>query len=104
MIPLPAYIDPEAWQAFLEVRQKLKAPNTDYAQKLLLVKLLKLKSDGHDPSEVLAASIVGGWKGLFPIKEDRTEASGKLPEYKPEPTQASKPPGWFKDKHIRRVA
>lgn len=104
MIALPSYVDREAWAAFLEIRAKLKAPNTDYAQKLLLYQLQRLKDAGNDPDLVIRASIVGGWKDFYAVKEDKIEASGRLPEYKPEPTKASKPPGWFKDKHIRRVA
>lgn len=104
LIALPSYIDPEAWQAFLEVRAKLRAPNTDYAQKLLLYQMQRLKDAGNDPDEVLRASIVGGWKDLYAKKR---EASGALPTWKPEPTNATPPPdGWAQKAkaNIRRVA
>lgn len=105
MIPLPAYIDAEAWAAFLEVRARLRAPNTDYAQKLLLYQIQRLKDAGNDPGEVLRRSIIGGWKDLYALPKQ--EASGALPIYRPEPTNATAPPdGWARQTKakIRRVA
>lgn len=96
MIALPQYIDKEAWAAFLEVRAKLKAPNTDYAQKLLVYELQRLKDAGHDPTECINQSIVKGYKDLYAPKDKRTEASGRLPEYHAVERASTPPPdGWL---------
>lgn len=64
---LPVNIDSETWKAFIEHRQKLKAPMTDRAKILMINKLVKLNGNAND---ILNQSIENGWKGVFEIKED----------------------------------
>ena len=57
----------ELWQDWLEVRKKLKAPNTVKALELALKKLHKetlISAMG-----MLEQSIERGWRGVFPLKE-----------------------------------
>ena len=51
----------------MEVRQKLKVPNTDRALKLSLNKLHKHKID--IATQMLEHAIEKGWKGIYPLKE-----------------------------------
>lgn len=89
---IPSWIKPETWEAFMEVRKKLKAPNTPHAITLLIKKLTTLKEQGFDPTEVINESISNGWRGVFPLKRSgngqRMGGPG-LPittkEYQPEP-------------------
>jgi predicted phage replisome organizer len=68
---LPEYVDETLWNSFLEMRKKAKSIPTDKAKELLLSKLNKLKNDGNDPNKVLEQSIMNGWKGLFPLKDNQ---------------------------------
>ncbi|MGV8059793.1 MAG: hypothetical protein AB2L12_17505 [Smithellaceae bacterium] len=66
---LPGWISVETWKAFLEVRKKKKAAGTDYALKLIVLELEKIKKEyGHDPIEVLNKSIKSGWSDVYPLK------------------------------------
>ena len=70
MTELPAWIDPEAWADFVEMRKAMKsrAPWTPGAQKLIVRELAKLLDQGFDPNESLRQSVMQGWRGVFPAK------------------------------------
>ena len=85
MIPLPAWIDPEAWAAFMEVRVKIKAPLTDYAAKLILRDLMRLKASGEDPQACLDQSIMLGWRGVFKVRDIGASCRAECEIWKPEP-------------------
>ena len=63
------WITPESWAAFVEMRRKIKAPMTPYAEKLIVRELVKLKTAGHDPQACLDQSIMLGWRDVFPVRE-----------------------------------
>ena len=65
---LPGWIDKKTWEAFLEMRKKMRAAPTEWAKQLLVKDLEKLKAAGNDPNEVLNQSIVRNWRGVFPLK------------------------------------
>jgi uncharacterized protein YdaU (DUF1376 family) len=77
-IALPAWVPEDAWKAWLEVRPKVKAPNTPRALALALRDLEKLRDEGNDPRAVLEAAVVKGWRGLFPVKDGRTQITGEV--------------------------
>ncbi len=71
MIALPAYIDPDTWTAFLEMRKAIpKVPYTDAAQKLGIKKLMQLHDQGYDAQKCLEDSLENGWRSFFPPKVD----------------------------------
>ena len=76
-IALPDWLPKEPWEAWLDTRKKMRAPNTDRALKLAVGDLEKLRSEGHDPGGVLDQSTKRGWRGLFPI----SHATGHVPDY-----------------------
>ena len=49
----PDFVKKETWDAFLPHRIKLKAPNSDYALRLLTTRLEMIQADGHNPNEAL---------------------------------------------------
>lgn len=65
----------ETFIAFLEMRKKLKAINSDLAIK----KLLNILDPYNDNEKMLMInnSIVNSWKGLFPIKHGNSKQSQK---------------------------
>jgi hypothetical protein len=56
--------------AFLDVRKKAKAPNTERAIKLLLGELDKLASDDETKIAIVNQSIMSGWKSVFALKQN----------------------------------
>lgn len=64
----PEWIPQEAFEAFIEMRKKMRKPMTAYAVKLAIKTLDRLRQEGHDPQAVLDQSIMNSWQGLFPIK------------------------------------
>ncbi len=66
---VPDWIPQEAWDAFLEMRQKIKKPLTEYAKYLLVKELEKLKLNGNPPEMVLNQSTLKNWQGIFPLPD-----------------------------------
>ena len=73
MIALPAYIDREAWDALIEARKAKRVPTTDYAAKLLLYEVQRIKDAGHDPNAAIKQSILKGYTDVYAPKEKEIE-------------------------------
>jgi hypothetical protein len=73
---IPAWIDPESWEAFKAMRKAIKAPLTPYAEKLVIRELVKLKSAGNDPQACLDQSIMNSWRDVFPPRDKGVTATG----------------------------
>jgi hypothetical protein len=71
---LPDWIPLETWDAFLDMRKKIKKPTTNHAINLLIAKLDKFRKQGQDVQQVLEKSITSGWQDVFEIKERTTFA------------------------------
>lgn len=66
-------IKPDVWRDFAEHRIKLKKPMTDRAATMMRNKLVEIaEQHGHDPNAILEQSILRGWLGVFPLKDDDT--------------------------------
>ena len=66
--------DPELNQAilaFMEYRKSVKKPMTDHAVKLLISKLNGMTQYIPEQIEILNQSIVNGWQGIFPLKDNQ---------------------------------
>ena len=71
MIPLPAYINLEAWAGFLEMRKAMPKtrPFTDRAATLILYELQRIKDAGHCPNAALDQSTLHGWTDVYAPKD-----------------------------------
>ena len=78
------WIDPDSWQAFVEMRRKIKAPLTPYAEKLIVRELVKLKTAGHDPQACLDQSIMNSWRDVFPVRDKGLAKNPTTELWKPE--------------------
>ena len=56
--------------AFIEYRKSIKKPMSDRAITLLLGKLNKMSNSVQEQIEILNQSILNGWQGIFPLKND----------------------------------
>jgi len=80
--------DPELNQAllsFIEYRKGIKKPMTDRAVSLLISKLNDMSPLITDQVEILNQSIVNGWQGVFPLKDQKPPAK---PTYYQKPSKA----------------
>jgi hypothetical protein len=69
---LPAWLPLDAWNAFLEMRKKIKKPPTNYAQELLIKKLAAFYANDLDPGVILNQSTLNGWQDLYAPREPST--------------------------------
>ena len=60
----------EAIIAFIDYRKSIKKPMSDRAITLLLGKLNKMSNSVQEKIEILNQSILNGWQGIFPLKND----------------------------------
>lgn len=65
----------EAIIAFIDYRKSIKKPMSDRAITLLIGKLKKMSNSVQEQIEILNQSILNGWQGIFPLKND--SGSGK---------------------------
>ncbi len=68
LIGLPDWLPSKAWNGFVTARKEAKKPMTARAVELAIKQLDDLRSQGHHPAAVLDQSVMRGWSGLFPIK------------------------------------
>ena len=59
--------------AFIDYRKKIKKPMTERAIELLISELNKLSSDIVTQIEILNQSILNGWQGVFPLKQQNNQ-------------------------------
>jgi len=64
----PDWLNPLAWQAFVEHRRHIRKPLSPMAAKLAIAKLNEIRTEGHSPAQAIKDSILNGWQGLFPPK------------------------------------
>lgn len=67
----------QAILAFMEFRKSIKKPMTDHAVDLLVSKLNGMTSYIPEQIEIINQSIVNGWQGVFPLKNDQAQAVRK---------------------------
>lgn len=63
----------QAILSFIEFRKSIKKPMTDHAVELLFKKLNDMTTSIDDQIEIINQSIVNGWQGVFPLKEQKTQ-------------------------------
>jgi hypothetical protein len=81
---LPAWIDPETWSTYLEVRASRRAAKTPRAWKAVVKQLDAFRLSGHDPNAILETSIRSSWTDVYPPKSapgGNTNGNGKPNRY-----------------------
>lgn len=61
--------------AFIDFRKKIKKPMTEHAIQLMIDKLCKMSPNIEDQIEILNQSVLNGWQGIFPLKQETTYSS-----------------------------
>lgn len=65
---LPHWLPKENWEAFLDMRKRIRKAATDRAQQIAIRKLDELRASGFSPADVLDQSTLNSWTGLYPLK------------------------------------
>ena len=65
---VPDWIPLEAWEGFVEMRKKIKAPLTERATLLIIKKLESYMDMGESVGDVLDQSTEMAWRGVFPVR------------------------------------
>lgn len=63
--------------SFVEFRKSIKKPMSEHAVKLMINKLGKMTPDVSEQIEILNQSIMNGWQGIFPLKEQQQQKQNK---------------------------
>jgi hypothetical protein len=74
-ISIPEWMPLIEWEAFKQMRTKIKKPITDHAEKLLIGKLEKFMQQGYDPAEMLNQSTLNDWQDIYAPKGNRNESN-----------------------------
>lgn len=71
----------EAWDAFVEMRKKIKKPLTERAETMIWNKLNELAKDNPvKQAEILNQSTMHCWQTVYPLKEEEPPASYDIDE------------------------
>lgn len=65
---LPDWIDPAAWEGFVAMRKKIRAPLTERAITVTINALERLRAEGQNPNHCLDQSTQHAWRGVFAVK------------------------------------
>ena len=69
----------QAILSFIEFRKSIKKPMTERAVELMLQKLEGMTTYIPDQIEILNQSIINGWQGIFPLKEQTQASNARKP-------------------------
>lgn len=64
----PDWVPPDLWTAFLDMRKRKRQPPTDFACRLIVAELEKMRRAGQDWQEALKTSIRNSWTDVYPPK------------------------------------
>ena len=95
--PTPHWLDLEIWDEFKKHRKKVKKPMTEFAEKKMLIKLGKLKDQGHDPTKLLEEVIINGWQGIVVPETKQTQT-----KYLSADERARENTSWLDEEILRR--
>ena len=65
----------QALKAFIQMRNLIKKPLTNYALKLILNNIDKLAKDDAAKIDIINQSVEHSWQGVFPLKEEKTNSN-----------------------------
>ena len=72
--PLDEKLD-QTFRAFIRHREAIGDRMTEYAAKLMIGKLEKMTADNNERIMILEESMMNGWKGIFPLKEQQKKTN-----------------------------
>lgn len=77
---IPSWMPLAEWEAFKQMRLKIKKPMTAHAEDLAISKLDRFRMGGHDPTEILNQSILNNYQDLFEPRKQHANSDYKSKE------------------------
>lgn len=68
--PLPPWLPVIEWEAYQEMRKKIRKPMTSHAEQLAIKKLENFQFEGKNIVEILNYSILNNYQGIFEPKQE----------------------------------
>ena len=65
-----------AWEGYVAMRKKKRAPMTDRAVEMVIAEVTKLRAAGQDPAAVMDQSTRKAWTDVYPVKGGDAGAGG----------------------------
>jgi len=75
LVRLPDCLLPDQWRRWVEYRRSIKKPLSLPTTEAQLRQLVEWHQAGHDPNEILAASVRNSWQGIFKPKSGDTHGT-----------------------------
>jgi len=72
---LPQWIAANEWDAFEEMRTKMRKPMTDRSRQMIVNEIGRLAALGSPPHKVLEQSVINGWAGVFAVRQEGTNGN-----------------------------
>lgn len=69
--PPPPGVEPETWGAWFTYRAETKHPLTPLSARMCAKQCREFYDQGHDPDQIISASIANGWRGLVIPSNER---------------------------------
>ena len=69
----PEWIPQEHWQAWLDMRQKMRKPATDWAKELAVLRLQDLRDQGFPVTLIIAEATLRNWLTFYPPQKESTK-------------------------------
>jgi hypothetical protein len=85
---IPEAISSEVWNEWIAYRVEKKDPLSPRSIKMQIADLVSWSEKGHDPNQIIRASISNGWKGLFEPKGKPVNPPVQNKDATPEQQQA----------------
>lgn len=74
---LPAFVDAELFDEYLDLRKKNKLSNSKTVLTRLINKLSDFNEKGHDVNEIILNAITGGWRDFYEPKQNNNFQNNK---------------------------
>ena len=76
-VAIPDWLDADLWADWLDHRKRIRKPMTDRAQQLLLGRLEKHRTAGHNIRELMETAIMRGWLDVYPQEDKPNGRNGR---------------------------
>lgn len=94
---LPDWMPADDWNAYVEMRQKIRKPMTDHAKDLAVKKLARFRDAGEDPAELLQAATLGSWQGIYSLRKGPRDSPPPAPPAPARPETYFDPAAYLKE-------
>lgn len=101
-LTLPDCISESVWASWLSYRTERKLTKATSTLKAQINKLEKWYNEGHEPNDIINASISNGWQGLFEPKQKQKSTALTTPSNNKSMAITTNEAPWVKEARMKR--